>query len=162
LIFTGIKLTFRREKPDIQSPDEYRILNLGQLSTHVQDISLHAAQCFEAVALSKKGEAPIQLMGVQRDQGLACILQSVCKGCKQTFTIRSSPMTHTPQGKHFDINVRAVWGEAAAGGGATKLSERLTTMGMPGMSGKNKIQTVYKTYKQCTIYCLDIMKKIVI
>ena len=40
-------------------------------------------------------------------------------------------------GKHFEINVRAVWGETASGGGALKLNEQVATMGMPGISGKS-------------------------
>lgn len=138
----GIKVTLKCQEPEPDlslQRDEYRIINMGQLANYIQDITLHAATCDLAEAIAADGDPPVCLTGVTSNKGLACILQSRCQGCDKEFTVRSSPFMNTPNGRHFEVNVRAVWGEAAAGGGQAKLSERLTTMGMPAMSGRHYI-----------------------
>ena len=48
--------------------------------------------------------------------------------------IWTSKKTGLPDGnRHFDVNLRAVWGECARGGGATSMSEYSATLGMPSL-----------------------------
>ncbi len=113
--------------------NEFRIINLEQMSKHVSDITLHAALCSSAQMLASKGEAPITLLGEVQQQGLASILHSTCNGCGEVFSICTSPKMHTPDGNRFEVNVRAVWSQMSTGGGASKLNEQTATLGMPGL-----------------------------
>lgn len=126
--------------------DEFRLVNLGQLSEYIQAITLHAATCTSAIELGDSGTPPVQLLGAKNDLGLACIFEAQCQGCQARFQIQSSKKVSTPKGKHFEVNLRAVWGEVAAGGGAAKLNERMTAIGMPGMTGK-------LLYTELTVFC---------
>lgn len=128
-------------KNNVRAPheahDEYRLINLGQLAQHISDLTLHAATCQKAIGLAMNGQPPIKMTGVARDQGLASLIEAQCQGCARKVMLNSSPkMELNSAGEHFEINVRAVWGEAASGGGAYKLNEQLATMGVPGMAGE--------------------------
>lgn len=48
----------------------------------------------------------------------------------------TSTNTRIDRPNHFEINLRAVWGECVKGGGATSLAESQATMGMPSMNPK--------------------------
>lgn len=115
---------------------QYRLMNLGSLADHIEAITLHAANCTKAIdVVSVAGGKPMSLQGVTHDMGLASFLQTKCHGCGKHFRLRTSSYLELCHGqKHFDINIRAVWGEVATGGGAFKLNEQLATMGVPGMS----------------------------
>lgn len=72
--------------------------------------------------------------------GLASCIRTKCEGCEKLFRLRSSPYFELTKGqKHFEVNVRAVWGEAVSGGGAFKMNEQLGTMhyGHPRYLWKN-------------------------
>ncbi len=116
--------------------DEYRLINLGQLADQISTISLHGATCKKALEMALTGEAPISVSGITRDMGLACFIQFLCNGCGKKMRLTTSPyMKLDSFTKHFDINVRAVWGEVASGGGSMKLNEQLGNMGVHGMCG---------------------------
>ncbi len=121
-------------EPNINSNfNEFRIMNLEQVRKHVSEITLHAALCPSAQKLADKGEAPIALLGEVQQQGMASFLHSTCNGCGETFSFCTSPKVHTPEGDHFEINVRAVWSQMSTGGGCSKLNEQAATLGMPGL-----------------------------
>ena len=80
--------------------------------------------------------SPIQLLGVSCNSGLSSIIAAQCKGCWKKITFNTSPMLHHEQGSHYEVNLRAVWGQCVSGGGPAKLNEQLNTLAMPGMSGK--------------------------
>ncbi len=130
-------------EPSINSNfNEFRITNLDQLRKHISEITLHAALCPSARKLADKGEPPITLLGEVKQQGLASFLHSQCNGCGERFSICTSPKLHTPEGDHFEINVRAVWSQMSTGGGSAKLNEQMATLGMPGLqrSSYSKIE----------------------
>lgn len=125
----------KKRQPQLHR-EEYRIINLEELSDYVAAISSHAATCKRASALALSGSEPFQMCGITKDMGLAAFLQSRCEGCWTKWRLKTSPHLEVDGAKkHFDINVRAVWGVTASGGGAYKLNEQLATMAIPGISG---------------------------
>ncbi|KAH3691328.1 hypothetical protein DPMN_161458 [Dreissena polymorpha] len=56
---------------------------------------------------------------------------AICAGCNKEFKLETSKR----QGNgFFDVNVRAVWGTMASGGGATDLQEQLSTLNIPPLT----------------------------
>jgi hypothetical protein len=122
---------------NLKDGNEYRIINLGQLSKFIMDISLHGALCDKAHQKAIAGLSPIKLLGVICDRGLASIVRATCIGCWKNFDVCTSPSVTAPnEEKHFEINVMGVWGECARGGGSWGLEEGLANMAMPSMSAK--------------------------
>ena len=83
---------------------------------------------------------------VGRDQHLCCLLfpprhqhvcafiQAKCSKCHSTFSLTSSPCCSTKEGKKFwTINLGAVLGQIATGGGVTHLQKIMATTGVPSM-----------------------------
>ena len=121
-----------REANFISSADGYRMIHLSSLKQHQYAVSKHVALCKYARRLARRGQSPIIMLSERRTYGIACHLISRCLGCRTTFKFCTSPrMEEFPR---YDINVRAVWGQMATGGGAAKLNETMATMGCPGMS----------------------------
>ncbi len=118
--------------------NEFRIINLGQLSGMIATITVHAALCKTANAQAKNGESSLKLCGIAH-YGLASIMTVKCD-CGTEFSLPSSPKISTKNSTHFEINIRAVWAQMATGGGQFRLDEQMTTMGMPGMSEKTFVQ----------------------
>ena len=89
----------------------YRFINLGSLQEHVSDISVHSATCKKAIELATTGVSTIELSSEIDTYGLASISLARCKGCHREFLLNTSPKLNiVKQSRHFDINVRAVWG----------------------------------------------------
>ncbi len=104
---------------------EYRTINLGLLADYIEAIADHAARCKQS----------IKLLGVIKDMGLASSMDSRCTHCGKVIRLKTSTILElTRSQRHYDINVRAVWGGAASGSGAFKTGELLATMGMPGLT----------------------------
>ena len=120
--------------------DGSRIINLQCLKNFVTTISLHVALCEKSQALAAKGEEPLKLAGEVQRYGLATILKACCKGCWKTWEVAQSPKMGDSTGQ-FEVNVAAVWGQMATGGGCEKMNEFLGTLGVPGMQGKVFSQT---------------------
>ncbi len=92
--------------------NSFRIMNLDQLSAHLQLISTHAASCGGSCTLE----------GETYRAGLASIIQAKCGKCQSTFSIPSSPCVVTNKKKKFwMVNLGAVLGQMATGGGASHL-----------------------------------------
>ncbi len=112
--------------------NEFRIINLGHLTSIVGNITIHAALCKEAQKMAVNNQSSIILEGITQ-LGLAWILKARCQ-CGTEFSWNSSPRIDTEHSSHFEINIRAVWAQMATGGGQFKLDEQMSTMGMPGIS----------------------------
>ncbi|KAJ8305334.1 hypothetical protein KUTeg_015879 [Tegillarca granosa] len=80
-----------------------------------------------------------------KTNGLSSVLMAKCQGCHQKFKFETSPqlLNNKNKTKHYDVNVRAVWGSMATGGGLAHLYESLATLNSPGMS-----QQTYTTIEQ--------------
>ena len=66
-------------------------------------------------------------------------------GCGQIAKLESSTKIVGPKGiKRWECNVAAVWAQMASGGGYSKLSETMATMGVPCMSQKSFITTEWQ------------------
>ncbi len=121
-------------EPNITSNmNEFRIMNLEQLSKHVGEVTLHACLCEPARLLAAKGEAPVVLLGEVQRLGMASILHSTCQGCGQVFSFCSSPKVKGKGKERFEVNLRAVWAQMSTGGGCSRLNETAATLGMPGL-----------------------------
>ena len=101
-----------------------RIINLGELSKLIEQLTTHSAECGGSCVLD----------GETSHIGLAVVLQARCSKCQQIFRIHSSTYTSTStRNKQWHVNLGAVLGQMATGGGNTRLNQVLTTMGVPGM-----------------------------
>lgn len=61
-------------------PEGYRLINLTILQSHVNEVTLHACQCVDAIAST--GKAPITVLTETRSLGLASVFAVQCNGCK--------------------------------------------------------------------------------
>ena len=121
----------------------YRLINLNNLQDHVSELSMHAATCKKASELALQGQSPIILNSEIDNYGLASVLCAICKGCHREIIMKTSPVLNiSKQSRHFDVNVRAVWGTIATGNGQSHLNELLGTTDSPGMNQRtfNKIE----------------------
>ena len=103
-----------------------RIINLEQLQESVGLLTSHSAEC--------GGKYIIE--GESMHSGLAVILQASCTKCQKHFSIRTSPRVQTQSGKKWSVNIGAVLGEMATGGGLAQLNTTLAMMDVPGMHRK--------------------------
>jgi hypothetical protein len=101
-------------------------MDLKCLSEGIAKISEHGKQC--------SGKSYIR--GESHREGLASVLEVSCDGCSENFTIDSSHMIAGSEGlkKRYSVNVGAVWGQMATGGGQRKLNEVLASINVPGIS----------------------------
>ena len=102
----SIKLRVKKVK-DV-CPEGYRVMNLSNLQDHVSEITLHACQCVEAIALASAGIAPITLLTESRNLGLASVFAVQCKGCKRNFTLETSPRLPGSQRYYFELKFKAL------------------------------------------------------
>ena len=110
---------------EVEDPlDGCRIMNLDLLKHHVTSISSHTALCDKARSVVLKGNSPIVLQSEER-HGLASIIKAKCTGCGEVFKLNNSDCIETAGGKHYEINVRGVWGSMVTGGGCSSLNECL-------------------------------------
>ena len=127
------------------------------------DLSLHSATCHKAIDLGSKGISPIELTSEIDTFGLASVLCAKCKGCHREIQFKTSPTLNVNQkSRHFDINVRAVWGSVATGNGHSHLNEFLATTDSPGMNQRtfNKIETDINSWWNSVLQ--DNLKKAVV
>ncbi len=58
-----------------------------------------------------------------------------CFKCGEEFTLQSLSRVRSESiGRRWTVNVGAVWGQMATGGGAARLNETTATMEVPGLS----------------------------
>lgn len=85
----SIRLSIKKVKQ--VCPEGYRIINLTTLQSHVNEMTLHACQCVDAIALASTGKAPITALTETRNLGLASVFAVQCNGCKKHFKFETSP-----------------------------------------------------------------------
>jgi hypothetical protein len=130
---SNLKLTLQKEP--LPKLEGNRIINLACLQTHITEVTTHVLLCPKAQSIVYQGQSAIQLVSEVRHKGLASILLARCEGCRQEFRFETSPKVQTSSGSNrYAINVRAVWGTMATGGGASNLTETLGTMDIPSLS----------------------------
>ena len=101
------------------------IMNLDEMSNHLHTITAHSAVCGGSCVI--KGET--------FRAGLACIIEGRCLKCNATFTIPSSSWITTSTGKKFwTVNIGAVLGQMATGGGASWLQQVMGSVGVASVS----------------------------
>ncbi|KAJ8313214.1 hypothetical protein KUTeg_009233 [Tegillarca granosa] len=123
----------------------YHMINLGLLQDHINLITAHVAVCKLAQKMVSRGFSAICYETEVKTNGLSSVLMAKCQGCHQKFKFETSPqlLNNRNKSKHYDVNVRAVWGSMATGGGLAHLNESLATLNSPGMS-----QQTYTTIEQ--------------
>ena len=106
-----------------------RVIDLNCLSAGIQQISTgHNKTC--------KGECKINRE--VRREGLASVLEVTCDSCTmQTFIESSTRIAGSEEIKgRYSVNVGAVWGQMATGGGQSGLNELLSSVNVPCMTKK--------------------------
>ena len=99
-----------------------RVIDLICFSEMVSKISEHNQQC--------GGKCEIYR------EGLASIFEVSCDSCEDKFTMETSTKIAGSKGinNRYSVNVGAVWGQMATGGGQRKLNEMMASIGIPSMS----------------------------
>ena len=108
-----------------------RIVNLDLLQAYTGKISEHATQCTGKIMLS--GEVR---------HGLVSILSYHCNKCSEKIVFQTSDKVPGPNGNlRWEVNLGAVSGQLAIGGGHVPLRESMSVMGIPVMSEKTFMRT---------------------
>ena len=71
--------------------------------------------------------------GELQHAGLAVVIRLACEKCAKQFRLHSSKQVDTADGKRWLVNIAAVLGQLATGGGTSALSRMLSCMGIPDM-----------------------------
>ena len=119
---TPIAVIDSPDRPDT-SVQGSRIMDIGNLSTVVQEITMHSAEC--------GGKCSVD--GEVMHSGLAAVLKLTCNKCSKDFRLQTSNKVGTMDGKRWKVNVAAVLGQISTGGGTSALNSMLSVMGVPGM-----------------------------
>ena len=111
------------EPPTTQPPLQgARIIALDRLLASISELTTHSA-CGGKCTVARE------------TRGLATILYVVCNGCGMHFTLESSTRVNSDYiGNRWTVNVGAVWGQMATGGGSACLNESLALVEVPGIS----------------------------
>ncbi|KAJ8304705.1 hypothetical protein KUTeg_018288 [Tegillarca granosa] len=101
-----------------------------------RDITKHTITCKHLQHLPKGSPCspPIKLLKEVRTTGLASVLLCACEGCKEKFRFKTSPQVPLQHSKHYDVNIRSVWGAIVTRNGESNLNELMGTRNSPGMS----------------------------
>ena len=110
-----------------------RIMNLENLAKDITTISEHSAMCNGVCHINQE----------VRREGLASVLLVECEKCSKGFYIESSTKVKGSGSKktRYAVNVGAVLGQMATGGGHSKLNETAAALDLPGMS-KNTFASI--------------------
>ena len=102
-----------------------RVMDFSKLAVNIQKITSHSASCGGFCTVD----------GEIYRAGLASIIQVTCTKCDTVFHIKSSSRFTDKSGKkHWTVNLGAVLGQMAIGGGASHLTQTMTSLGTPSMS----------------------------
>ena len=114
-----------------------RIVNLDKLKKMVTLLTVHSATCNDLHIHMKSNHEGIILEAEVRRDGLVSIFRAKCSGCGKYFYFETDSKIRDANGhKRYSINLAAVWGSMATGGGGSKLEEILSTMGVPPLAQK--------------------------
>ncbi|CAG2214773.1 unnamed protein product [Mytilus edulis] len=125
----------------------YRLISIQKLQQHYHDIANHVVFCDKARDIAVRGGNMVEIISQPANYGLATTLQARCSGCQQKLSFDTSPRLETNASRHFDVNVRAVWGALASGNGLAHLNEVLATLDSPTMS-QNTFTTIENEISQ--------------
>ena len=100
-----------------------RIVDMGNLASSVKEVTRHSAEC--------GGQCIVD--GEVMHAGLAAVLKISCDRCGEEFRLQTSEKVSTADGKRWKVNVAAVLGQIATGGGTSALNTTLSIMGVPSM-----------------------------
>ena len=101
-----------------------RIMDIDNLGMGLKEVSSHSAQCGGICILE----------GETMHAGLASVLSVKCVKCESKFRIESLKRVKTADGhQRWVVNVAAVLGQMATGGGATSLTCAMAPRNVPGM-----------------------------
>ena len=102
-----------------------RVIDLSKLAVNIQKITSHSASCGGSCTVD----------GEIYRAGLASIIQVTCTKCDTVFHIESSSRFTDKSGKkYWTVNLGAVLGQMAIGGGASHLTQTMISLGTPSMS----------------------------
>ncbi|CAG2245734.1 unnamed protein product [Mytilus edulis] len=125
----------------------YRLIAIQKLQQHYHDIANHVVFCDKARDIAVRGGNMVEIISQPANYGLATTLQARCSGCQQKLSFDTSSRLETNASRHFDVNVRAVWGALASGNGLAHLNEVLATLDSPTMS-QNTFTTIENEISQ--------------
>ena len=106
-----------------------RIVNIGHFGRSLQGVIDHASVC------PCKGTPRLE-QEIER-KGLACVIQFKCSGCGMSLAVEAQPKSKGPGGQmRHSINLAAVWGFMATGGGHANMNEILSVLDIPSSDKK--------------------------
>ena len=121
--------------PTAQEVVGARVMDLKCLSEGITKTSEHGNKC--------RGKCYVG--GEVNREGLASVLEISCTACEDKFTIESSSKIEGSEGinTRYSVNVGAVWGQMATGGGQRNFNELMASINVPGISKPtfNRIET---------------------
>ncbi len=111
-------------QPQAQVMQGARIIPLDKLSDTITELSSHSANCGGTCTVTRENRS-----------GLATTLHLACRNCAEVFTLQSSELIHSENmSRRWGVNVGAVWGQMATGGGAARLNETFAAVEVPALS----------------------------
>ena len=107
-----------------------RIVNISHHGKSLESVIDHASIC------SCDGNPRVE-QEVERN-GLGCVIQFRRDGCGITLAVETQPKSKGPGGQMRDnINIAAVWGLMATGGGHANMNEILSVLDFPPPDRRN-------------------------
>ena len=117
------------------------MIDLDCLKNHYSEIARHVIFCDKARDVAIRGGNIIELLCEISHDALATTMVARCSGCKEKMFLKTSNTLSVNGSRHFDVNVRAVWGAVASGNGLAHMNEFLCTIDSPIMS-QNTFSTI--------------------
>ena len=118
-------------KENMPSIEGCRIVNVDRLLEYIGDLTQHVATC----------HGSIKLIGESRE-GLASVMTTQCSSCDHKIVLETSNKVKGPNNyRRWEVNLAAVWGQMATGGGHKKLEEAMGVVGVPVMRKTSFIAT---------------------
>ena len=118
------------------------MINLHSLQVHLQEVTGHVVTCEACTDETLKNKQTTILIEDANRPGLTSVLTSRCAGCQQEFRFSTSPKVEgMTEGKQWETNLAAVWGQMATGGGHKPFAEMMAVLGIPTMTKKSFITT---------------------
>lgn len=105
-----------------------RIMNLQNLSSDITKISEHSSTCTGVCRMIEE----------IRREGLASVFMVICDKCSERFHIETSKKVKGNGNKknRYAVNLGAVWGQMATGGGPSNPNETAAAVDLPGIPAK--------------------------
>ena len=99
-------------------------MNISHLGKSLQSVIGHGSVC-------PCDGKPRMEQEIER-KGLGCVIQFRCDGCNMTLAVETQPKSKGPGGQlRHSINIAAVWGFMAMGGGHSNMKEILSVLNIP-------------------------------